>query len=213
MDSRELITVIQNGLFNKRAFQNGRTGAIELSEINTEERMNIAIEEFRKFIKDGAIIHTPIDLNILFDSSATMDYFFQELYQTDDQELNELIKESKNFFRSNNGLQTAVEKLWDAFERIKTVKNVKKNDGTKQIVNMMVEDIAPELIESEFQELTTIGNQYAIRHHEVNKVKINSQRELSYLYFRLLALVNLSLEALRNEQENELEDLNEEIPF
>ena len=213
MDCRELITVIQNGLFNKRAFQNGRTGVIELSEKNSEESMNIAIEEFRNFIKDEAIIHTPIDLNILFDSSANMDYFFQEQYQTNDQQLNELIKDSKNFFRSNNGLQTAVEKLWDAFERIKTLKNVKKNDGTKQIVNMMVEDIAPELIESEFQELTTIGNQYAIRHHEVNKVKIFSQRELSYLYFRLLALVNFALEALQNEQVNNLEDLNEEIPF
>lgn len=78
----------------------------------------------------------------------------------------ELLQEAINYYNEDN-LQVAVEKLWDAFERIKTFYNSptidKKKSVTKVISNITNGQKAfEELFEKEFQALTAIGNDYRI---------------------------------------------------
>ena len=119
---------------------------------------------------------------------------------TIDQELNILIEEAKKRFENPKDKQIALEKLWDSFERIKTYFDHNKSKSAEELVKLISSDFDYEFIKSEFQSLTTIGNDYRIRHHETNRKDIKDIRHVEYLFFRMLALLNL---CVANIQENE----------
>ena len=87
----------------------------------------------------------------------------------------------------------AVEKIWDAFERIKSYyyPTKDKKDSANQIIkqiscgNSKIEIMFNE----EFKTLTKIGNEYRIRHHEKNKINISDDRHYEYFYKRCLSLI------------------------
>jgi hypothetical protein len=81
--------------------------------------------------------------------------------------LKELINDALADHRSNSykKRQSAVEKLWDAFERLKTYYTDldKKHSATKITDNMSKgENAFKDLFENEFKELSTIGNNFRI---------------------------------------------------
>lgn len=86
----------------------------------------------------------------------------------------------------------AVEKMWDALERLKTYYTAmdKKASASK-----IVDDIAGgqeafiELFNTEFKALTDIGNQFRIRHHETSKIDITDIRHYDYFFNRCLSLI------------------------
>ena len=47
------------------------------------------------------------------------------------------------------------------------------------------------------KELTTIGNNFRIRHHETNKIDIVDIRHYDYFFNRCLALIALALQYLQ----------------
>lgn len=90
----------------------------------------------------------------------------------------------------------ALERLWDAFERLKTIFNPNKNDSANQLLervsvgNQKFKDI----LEKEcITSLTKIGNEFQIRHFETDKVAIEDSRHLDYLFFRMYSLIQLFL--------------------
>ena len=94
----------------------------------------------------------------------------------------------------------AVEKIWDAFERLKTYyTNKNKRASADQIISDMSDgkDAYMELFTAEFKLLTEIGNNYRIRHHETNKIDITDIRHYDYFFNRCLALIGTAIQYLQ----------------
>ncbi len=93
----------------------------------------------------------------------------------------------------------AVEKIWDALERLKTYYTTMDKKGS---VSKIINDIAGgnpnyiNLFDTEFNALKDIGNNYRIRHHETNKVDINDLRHYDYFFNRCLSLIALAINYL-----------------
>ncbi len=111
----------------------------------------------------------------------------QEMLNIDDK-LTKLIKDARILYL-NNDLQTAVEKIWDAFERAKTILNKDKKKGVSAICSICDANLDKLYIDEEFRTLTKIGNEYQIRHFEVDKKEIKDKKTLSYLFFRTFSFV------------------------
>jgi hypothetical protein len=84
----------------------------------------------------------------------------------------------------------ALEKLWDAFERLKTLElgGQLKNSATQ-----LLDRAAPEpfrtVLEAEFKALTDIGNKFTIRHHGHPQHALPGDAAVDYLFTRLLSLI------------------------
>ena len=114
--------------------------------------------------------------------------------------LKELLQEASKYYDENN-LQIAVEKLWDAFERLKTYycsSTVDKKKSVNKIIMDMGNNQQPflELFEKEFHELTILGNNFRIRHHETTKTDIQDKRHYEYFYKRCLSLISTAIQYL-----------------
>lgn len=93
----------------------------------------------------------------------------------------------------------AVEKIWDAFERLKTYYvSMDKKASSKRIVEDMSGGQASlsNLFNAEFKTLTEIGNNYRIRHHETDKINITDIRHYDYFFNRCLALIATAIQYL-----------------
>lgn len=53
------------------------------------------------------------------------------------------------------------------------------------------------MFNNEFKEITSIGNEFRIRHHETNKIDISEKIHYQYLYKRCMALISTVLEILK----------------
>ena len=94
----------------------------------------------------------------------------------------------------------AAEKIWDAFERLKTYyTQMNKQDSANQIIKDMANLDANyiTLFTEEFKSLTKIGNDYRIRHHETNKVEITDPNHYDYFFNRCLSLIGLAIKYLK----------------
>lgn len=94
----------------------------------------------------------------------------------------------------------AVEKIWDALERLKTYYiNLDKKHSAAKIVNDMAHGQAEftDLFNAEFKALTDIGNSFRIRHHETDKIDITDTRHYDYFFNRCLSLIALAIQYLQ----------------
>jgi hypothetical protein len=92
----------------------------------------------------------------------------------------------------------ALEAAWDAFERMKTLLSSNKREGAEALVAAASEgssETEEELLGDEMKTLTTIGNEFRIRHHEVNAVE-PSDELVDYLFGRVYSLIYRMHEAL-----------------
>ena len=97
----------------------------------------------------------------------------------------------------------AVEKIWDAFERLKSYYASKKEEK-RQSIDKIVTDISggeeyfKQLFDKEIRTLTDdIGNACHIRHSEVWQVDITDIRHYDYFFNRCLSLIALAIQYLR----------------
>ena len=90
-----------------------------------------------------------------------------------------------------------MEKLWDAWERLKTIEagKDKKARVTAILDKVGNEPNFRERIEKEALELTEIGNKFMIRHTETDKVPVKDSAQVDYLFHRMFALIWLLLHA------------------
>jgi hypothetical protein len=91
----------------------------------------------------------------------------------------------------------ALEKIWDAWERLKTLEpgRGKKESATALLDKAADEPQLRKVLEDESKTLTAVGNQFRIRHSETTQVEIRSADQVDYLFHRMLALVLLLLRA------------------
>ena len=114
----------------------------------------------------------------------------------------ELLEQAVVLFKQPNPIARnhAVEKIWDAFERLKTYYTDldKKISAEKIINNMSKGQIAlVNLFNEEFKTLTKIGNDFRIRHHETNKIDISEDSHYDYFFNRCMALISLAIKYLK----------------
>lgn len=117
-------------------------------------------------------------------------------FESTDETVNEKIIKSRNLFL-NHDIGGALENIWDAFERIKTIfTELDKKNSIKKVCDVCATSLDYENINSEFLELTNLGNNYQIRHFETNKKPINDDNTKIYLYFRMLSLITFVIKQL-----------------
>jgi hypothetical protein len=115
--------------------------------------------------------------------------------RTGDTDLDTKLRDAVIRFTSRNPQDRvdALEKLWDAFERLKTL----ELGGQKsQSIRQLIDRAAPgspfrDRLEAESSELTTIGNEFHIRHFEHNRSSLPTPTAtgVDYLFTRMLALI------------------------
>jgi len=95
--------------------------------------------------------------------------------------------------------QEALEKIWKAWERIKTIHSADKRKGMEEILAQAApEKKFRETLQAEAKELTKIGNDYSIRHSETNQIPLEIPEQFDHLFHRMLAMIYLLLQNIRN---------------
>lgn len=116
--------------------------------------------------------------------------------ESSDNKVNEKIIKCRNLYLTND-IDGALENIWDAFERLKTIyANIDKKESIKKICENCATSLDFDNINSAFEELTYIGNNYQIRHFETNKKQITDNNTKVYLYFRMLTLITFVIKQL-----------------
>ncbi len=117
-----------------------------------------------------------------------------------DPELNKLIDIAIKYISlpKYENKQIALEKIWDAFERIKTYISIDKKESTKNLLKKVAggKEEFFKLLDNEALLLTTIGNDFRVRHHETNKIKIETIDHIDYLFYRMMAFISLLINYL-----------------
>lgn len=122
------------------------------------------------------------------------DMLARAYFRTGDQLLDVMLEESRKKFSNPDPLirREALERLFDSWERIKTLADNNKAKSAKLVLDRSSPD--PEfrqLLEKEALELREIGNSYLLRHHERSQTPVIDTDHVDYLFHRLYALVDL----------------------
>lgn len=198
LDIKKIHNLVSNGLFRKKYF----TDFVKDKDINANEFFKTATLEFKEFIQNSITANEQLDLSSILDMSVNVELLFDNEANTNDSDLNSLIEEAKERFFNPKDKQVALEKLWDAFERLKTYfssEGLNKKQSAEKLVNLIFENFDKEFIEEEFDKLTKIGNNYRIRHHETGKKELTAVH-INYFFFRMLSLIDLCLTFLQREE-------------
>ncbi|MEV0534734.1 hypothetical protein [Kitasatospora sp. NPDC050463] len=120
---------------------------------------------------------------------------------TGDEALDAKLTEAVTRFLSTSpsDRQDALEKLWDGFERLKTLElgGKDKKASATQLLDRAAHgsEAFRMVLEQEFKALTEIGNRFTIRHHEHDKHPVPADAAVDYLFVRMLSLVSQILRA------------------
>lgn len=182
--------IIKNGLFKKKHFKQAK-------------EIEKAKNGFKAFLENGA---KTVDLSETFNLNIRNDLLFNKNSSSTDSKLNDLIDQAKHSFINGNK-QIALEKIWDAFERTKSLQVGDKKQSTSTIIHNLSDEINSDFFNNEFKELTYIGNNYQIRHFEKGVKEIKDDRIKEYLFFRALGLIELAINKVSALQSPEI------IPF
>lgn len=177
----------------------------DLSFGETNEIAGKFIEEInRTFQQTGLLYQLTINLEVerIEETAILTEKMEKDIRSIKEPGLRELLIMAVQKHKSpySNDQKDAVEKIWDAFERLKTYyTNKSKRESADQIISDMSDgkDAYMELFTAEFKLLTEIGNNYRIRHHETNKIDITDIRHYDYFFNRCLALIGTAIQYLQ----------------
>ncbi|MFZ0963766.1 MAG: hypothetical protein WAO35_23110 [Terriglobia bacterium] len=119
------------------------------------------------------------------------------VFRTGDATLDQLLERARTRFlsRDPNTRRESLEALWDAWERLKSLEPGR--DKRESTANLLDKGAAQpefrEVLEADAQQLTSIGNNFMIRHTEINKIQITEDEHVDFLFHRLFALIRLLL--------------------
>jgi hypothetical protein len=122
------------------------------------------------------------------------------IFYTGDALLDDLLEVARRkFLDPDLKIRTeSLEKLWDAFERLKTLEGgTKKASVSSLLINAIKEPEMRGVAEAELIALTEIGNNFMIRHTEVGKTPITSSEQVDYLFHRMFAVIQMLLRATK----------------
>ena len=120
-------------------------------------------------------------------------------FPTGDAELDRMLETARCKFCDPNEVirREALESLWDAWERLKTLGD--GSDKKTQITSLLDQTAGPsspkfrEALEMEANELTRIGNHFQIRHSERDQERLARSQHVDYLFHRLFAFIQMIL--------------------
>ncbi|GGI20488.1 AbiJ-NTD4 domain-containing protein [Oxalicibacterium faecigallinarum] len=119
------------------------------------------------------------------------------LFNTGDRTLDNMLDECRAKFSDRNPLvrREALERLWDAWERLKSLADPSDKKRSIKIVLDAVTSVPSlrERLETEAIELNSIGNSHLIRHSEISQVPVIDVDQVDYLFHRLFAMIQLML--------------------
>jgi hypothetical protein len=122
----------------------------------------------------------------------------RSIFNSGDAALDELLNLAREKFLDSKPdvRKDALEKLWDAWERLKTLENHDKNKS----MSITLEEVSSEInfrkrLDAESKELSEIGNKFRIRHHETDKIPLESSNHVDYLFYRMFSLIYLILKS------------------
>jgi hypothetical protein len=123
----------------------------------------------------------------------------QTVFRTGDHRLDEMLEAARDkvLSRSLDIRRESLEKLWDAWERLKTIEpgKDKKVQAAALLAKSSNEPNLLARLEREALELTDIGNKFMIRHSETDKIPIGESTHVDYLFHRMFAMIRLLLKA------------------
>jgi hypothetical protein len=133
------------------------------------------------------------------DSPALRRQLADSVFKSGDAKLDELLENAQTKFLSGDPelRKEAIEKLWDGWERLKTLEPGKdKKDSVRILLDKATsEPTFRRTLDDEAIQLTSIGNNYMIRHAEVGKAPITSVGQVDYLFYRMFSLIRLLMRA------------------
>ncbi len=176
----------------------------EIACLNTSNVFEVFQEEVNEIFIEAGVLYELTDEKIIeriIENSPLTVEIENNCAAIQELGLKELLEDAIALYKTPNSAarQDSVEKIWDALERLKTY-YITLNK--KQSVGNIINDIAGgnsnfiKLFDAEFAELTKIGNEYRIRHHETNKIDIIDVRHYDYLFNRCLSLIALAIQYL-----------------
>lgn len=119
------------------------------------------------------------------------------LFNTGDRTLDNMLDECRAKFSDPNPLvrREALERLWDAWERLKSLADPSSKKSSVKIILDAITSVPSlrERLEAEATELNSIGNSHLIRHSEVSQVPVIDVDHVDYLFHRLFAMIQLML--------------------
>jgi hypothetical protein len=119
------------------------------------------------------------------------------LFNTGDRMLDNMLDECRSKFSDRNPLvrREALERLWDAWERLKSLADPSdKKRSVKTILDTVTSvPSLRERLETEATELNSIGNSHLLRHSEIRQVPVIDVDQVDYLFHRLFAMIQLML--------------------
>lgn len=128
--------------------------------------------------------------------SVVGDELRRTTFNSGDRLLDVMLEECRAKFTDRSPLvrREGLERLWDAWERLKSLAHVDK----RRSVEIMLQAVAPEpafrmRLEADAKQLTEIGNSHLIRHHEQAQIAVTDADQIDYLFHRLFALITLLL--------------------
>ena len=127
-------------------------------------------------------------------------------FRIGDTEFCKLVEQSFQLYKEAK-IGMATEKVWDAFERIKTYyQQCDKKSSADRLLDVISKDNAAykEMLQEEFSALTKLGNGFRIRHHETNKKDICCNEHYDYLFHRCLSVLKLATGVLSKVQPDEV---------
>ena len=121
-------------------------------------------------------------------------------FKTGDDETDRLLETARRLIASpkETDRRDALEKLWDAFERLKTLEP--GSDKRQQADSLLDRVAVPgtgfrRILGEEAFALTRIGNNFRIRHSETNQERLSSLEHVDYLFWRMFAFLRMVLKA------------------
>lgn len=119
------------------------------------------------------------------------------VFRTGDAELDSLLEAARTKYLDPDPSirRESLEKLWDAWERLKTIEpgSDKKSQATELLKRIAPEPMFREILNAEAVALTGIGNTFRIRHSETSQIPIEQSEHIDYLFHRLFSFVRLAL--------------------
>jgi hypothetical protein len=121
-------------------------------------------------------------------------------FATGDPEADDLLEDARRRFLAPKiqDRRDGLEKLWDAFERIKTLEpGANKRVSADAILDKAArpETQLRQVLAEEAAALTAIGNSHRIRHSEVGQEPLETTAQVDFLFGRLFAFIHLLLSA------------------
>jgi len=123
----------------------------------------------------------------------------QARFATGDDETDRLLEAAriKILAPKHDDRSDGLEKLWDAFERIKTLDGTDKKLSAATLLDRTARSGTKlrAAIEEEAMSLTRLGNTHRIRHSETSQEPLETALQIDYLFTRLFAFLHFVLKA------------------